>query len=88
MVFHHLIVYVSMPITSLLYKHCESYLLSVGPCSPSEQLGELLHGDPDGNRSSCLYHELHHWEEQKQPFGSCVVQYSQGAARKQFCSCW
>lgn len=55
---------------------------TIGSCSPSEQLGELLHGDPDGNRSSGLHHELHHWEEQKQPSGSCMVQYSQGAARK------
>lgn len=56
--------------------------LTIGPCSPSKQLGELLHGDPDGHRSPCLHHELHHWEEQKQPLGSRVVQYSQGAARK------
>lgn len=56
--------------------------LTIGPCSPSKQLGELLHGDPDGNGSSCLHYELHHWEEQKQPSGSCMVQYSQGAARK------
>lgn len=64
------------------YVKTSLHSLTVGPCSPAEQLGELLHGDPDGNRSSCLHHELHHWEEQKQPSGSCMVQYSQGAARK------
>lgn len=69
-------------------KQNDFHSLSIGPCSPSKQLGELLHGDPDGNRSSCLHHELYHWEEQKQPSGSCVVQYPQGAARKQLCSCW
>lgn len=63
---------------------CKSQFLFpyTGPCSPSKQLGELLHGDPDGNRSPGLHHELHHWEEQKQPPGSCLVQHSQGAARK------
>lgn len=71
-------------IWNLLIQYVKHHLhsLTIGSCSPSKQLGELLHGDPDGNRSSCLHHELHHWEEQKQPSGSCVVQYSQGAARK------
>lgn len=48
-------------VVKFLYK----YTISAGSCTFAEQLGELLHGDPDGDWFIGLYHELHHWQEQK-----------------------
>lgn len=47
---------------------------SAGSSTSAEQLGELLHGDPDGDRPVGLHHELHHRQEQEQSAGSVLVQ--------------
>ena len=49
----------------------------------AEQLGELLHGDPHGDRATGLHHELHHRQEQEQPAGPDLVQLSPGASGEQ-----
>lgn len=59
---------------------------AAGSCTSAEQLGELLHGDPDGHRPVGLHHELHHWQEQEQSPRSGLVQLTQGASREQLCT--
>lgn len=75
----------------ILSLHPHPQRLVVCSCSgsspSSEQLGELLHGDPDGHGPAGLHHELHHRQEQEQPPGSVLVQLSQRVAREQLCSC-
>lgn len=59
---------------------------SAGACPSAEQLGELLHGDPDGDWPVGLHHELHHWQEQEQPPRSGLVQLTQRTSREQLCT--
>lgn len=59
-------------VTAFLQHRAESrptlmfYRCVLGPRPSAKQLGELLHGDPDGDRPLGLHHELHHWQEQEQ----------------------
>ena len=71
--------------TSILTSSCR---FSAGSCTSAEQLGELLHGDPDGDRSLGLHHELHHRQEQEQPPRSGLVQLAQRTVREQLCTSW
>lgn len=57
-----------------------------GSCTSAEQLGELLHGDLDGDRPVGLHHELHHWQEQEQSPRSGLVQLAQRTSREQLCT--
>lgn len=55
----------------------------LGALPSAEQLGELLHGDPDGYRPVGLHNELHNWQEQEQPAGAGLVQLAPGTAGEQ-----